>query len=61
MGLFERAKSRLFRDPPPKMVYNGLERIIYEVNKSFYAINYVLDKFTSLSFDDDKIEDSKKF
>lgn len=61
VGLFERIKSKLFQDPPPKKVFDGLGRIIYEVNKSFDAINYVFDKFNSLSFNDDKIEDSKKF
>ena len=61
VGLFEHIKSKLFQDPPPKKVFDGLGRIIYEVNKSFDAINYVFDKFNSLSFNDDKIEDSKKF
>lgn len=60
LGLLERLKSRLFTDAPTE-VFNGLERIIGELNKSFDAINYVIDKFMNLSFDINKIEDSKKF
>jgi hypothetical protein len=60
IGIFKRIEQKLFN--APDKVLEGLEKIFIELEKSFSSIDYVLNEFTSLSFDNDvEISISKKF
>jgi hypothetical protein len=60
IGVFKRIEQRLFNAPDE--VLEGLNKIFSEFEKSFYSMSYILDRFTTLSFNtNEDISKSKDF